>query len=186
MSGAQVTVNGIAVPIFYATPTQLGIQIPTDVPGTSGSIRVTVGSQTSVSRTILIDPFSPGLFTVSQDGSGAGAIAHADGSLVDTSNPALPEEVVIIYATGLGQVTPALPTGTLPRGTTRTLATPTVTIDGIPAQVLFSGLSGCCVGLNQINVVIPLTAAIGPNVPMAIVTRNAITDLVDIAISAQN
>ena len=35
MAGAQVLVNGTAAPIFYAAPTQLGIQIPIELTGTS-------------------------------------------------------------------------------------------------------------------------------------------------------
>lgn len=184
MSGAQVIVNGIPVPIFYAAPTQLGVQIPTDLPGTSASIRVTVGGQTSESRTISLDPFSPGIFTVSQDGKGAGAITHSDGSLVEASNPARPGEVIIIYATGLGQVTPAVPTGTLPRGTTTTLTTPTVTIDGIPAQVQFSGLSGCCVGLNQINAVVPINVHLANNISVVLSIGGRQSNVVTLATAA--
>jgi len=33
LGGAQVKINGVAVPLFYSTPAQLGIQIPTDLTG---------------------------------------------------------------------------------------------------------------------------------------------------------
>jgi len=183
MSGAQITVNGLAVPIFYATPVQLGIQIPTDLPGTSASIRVTVGGQTSAPRDISIDPFAPGIFTASQDGKGSGTITHSDGSLVNAGNPARPGEVVIIYATGLGQVTPAVPTGALPRGTTTTLTKPTVTIDNLPADVQFSGLAVCCVGLNQINAMVPVNVRMGNDVPMFLSIGGRQSNTVTIAVA---
>ena len=168
MAGAQVTINGFPVPIFYAATTQLGIQIPTDLTGTSATVQVTVNGQPSTTSTVSIDAFSPGIFAVNGQGTGAGAITHANGSLVNAANPARPGEEIVIYATGLGQVTPAVSTGALPSGTSTTVTTPTVTIDNLPAQVQFSGLAGCCVGLNQINVVVPLAVRIANNISVVL------------------
>jgi uncharacterized protein (TIGR03437 family) len=77
-------------------------------------------------------------------------------------------ETVTIYATGLGQASSAVPTGEVPSGTVTTLTTPTVTIDGIPAQVQFSGLAGCCVGVNLINVLVPSGIRTGTTVPIIV------------------
>jgi len=183
MAGASVAINGIPSPLFYATPNQIGVQIPTELTGPSASVVVTVGGQSSAPQTVALEPFSPGIFTFSQDGRGAGAIAHADGTPVSSQNPALPNEVVIIYATGLGQVTPAVPTGALPSGLTQTLTTPTVTVvDGLPAEVQFSGLSGCCVGLNQINVKIPGNTRSGNGIPVVLTIGGKQSNPVTIAI----
>ena len=158
LSGASVTVNGIPAPILYAraSPGQLGIQIPYEVTGTSASVVITVAGQSSAPKTVSITSVSPGLFTANQGGTGAAAIKHSDGVTdVTAQNPAQPGEVVILYATGLGLVTPAVPTGALPTGETSALIKPTVMIDGVAAEVRYWGLSGCCAGLNQLNVVIP-------------------------------
>jgi uncharacterized protein (TIGR03437 family) len=56
----------------------------------------------------------------------------------------------------------------VPSGTVTTLTTPSVTIDGLTAEVDFSGLAGCCVGLNQINVVVPSGVRSGTNVPVIV------------------
>ncbi len=164
LAGTQVTINGTPVPIFFASRTQLGVQIPTDLTGTSATVQIMVGDATSEPHTILIQPHSPGIFSLSQDGIGAGIITHLDGSLVSPSNPAPPGDFIIIWATGLGQVTPFVPTGERPGEVARTLSTPTVMIDGLPAKVSFSGLSDCCVGLNQINVLVPLNARLSREV----------------------
>ena len=155
MSGAQVTVNGTPVPIFYAAPGQLGIQVPTELTGTSATVQVAVAGQTSAAKSFPVGPFSPGLFSVTSDGKGVGAMTHANGTPVDAAHPAIAGETIIVYATGLGQVSPLVATGAVPSQTATTVTTPTVTIDGLPAIVRFSGLSGCCVGLNQINVEVP-------------------------------
>jgi uncharacterized protein (TIGR03437 family) len=39
LAGAQVTINGEPVPISYSTPAQLGIQIPTDLTGSTAMIQ---------------------------------------------------------------------------------------------------------------------------------------------------
>jgi uncharacterized protein (TIGR03437 family) len=159
LAGAEVKVNGVPVPMFYASPIQLGIQIPAELTaGGTVSVQVTVDGQSSAVSTLNIGPFSPGIF--------AGAIAHANNTAVVTANPAVSGETVTIYATGLGQLSSAVPTGEVPSSTVTTSTMPTVTIDGIGAQVQFSGLAGCCVGVNQINVVVPSGIRSGTNVPV--------------------
>ena len=187
MAGAQVTINNalVPVPIFYASTTQLGIQIPTDLIGTAATVQVTVAGQPSTSRTVNIDAFAPGIFTLSSDGRGPGAITHPDGTLVSATSPAQQGEVVSIYATGLGQVTPAVLTGALPSGTVTTVTRPTVTIDGLPAEVQFSGLAGCCVGVNQVNVVVPSNVRVGTDISVVLSIGGKQSNTVTIATRAR-
>jgi uncharacterized protein (TIGR03437 family) len=170
MAGAQVTVNGTPVPIFYAAPVQLGIQIPFEVTGTSAIVSVSIAGQASTPGTITLAPVAAGIFTATSDGKGAGAITHVNGSAVTTQNPAQPGELVILYVTGLGQVTPAVATGALPAGLSKTVAPVTVTIGGINVSPLdfFAGLAGCCVGLNQINAHVPAGISSGNAVPVVL------------------
>ena len=113
LGGASVTINNMPVPMFYSTPGQLGVQIPFELAGqTSATIQVIVGDQASVSRTIFVDAVAPGIFTLSQDGRGAAAVLHGDGvTAVTPQSPARWGEIVTLYATGLGAVTPPLATG---------------------------------------------------------------------------
>jgi uncharacterized protein (TIGR03437 family) len=90
-------------------------------------------------------------------------------------------ETVTIYANGLGATSAAVPTGEVPGGTVTTLTTPTVTIDGLPAQVDFSGLAGCCVGLNQINVEVPSGVRSGTNVPVVVSVGTQSSNTVNMA-----
>ena len=168
MVGTSVTVNGIPAPIFYASPLQLGVQIPFELTGSAAAIIVTANGQTSLQESVTLDSFAPGIFTMTGDGKGAGAITHANGTVVSALSPAARGEVVVLYATGLGQVTPAVGTGNLPTGLTQALITPTVTVSGIAAELQFYGLSGCCVGVNQINFTIPTGAQTGNAIPVLI------------------
>lgn len=182
MTGTQVTVNGTPVPIFYSTPTQLGIQIPVELTGTSGTLQVTVNGRSSAAQSISVSPFSPGVFTWSQDGRGAGTITHANGVPVSSQDPARPGEVVIVYATGLGQVTPAAQTGMRANGASSTTTPVTVFVDNIPIASEFAGLSGCCVGLNQVNFRIPSNVRISNSIPVRISIGGAASNTVTIAV----
>ena len=173
LAGAQVEVNGVPVPMFYASPVQLGIQIPGELTaGSTASLQVIVDGQSSAASTLNIGAFSPGIF--------AGAITHADGTAVTAASAAAVGETVTVYATGIGQTTSAVPTGEVPSGTVTTVTTPTVTIGGIPAQVPFSGLSGF-VGVNQIDVVVPSGVQIGTTVPVVISIGGQQSNTVNIA-----
>jgi uncharacterized protein (TIGR03437 family) len=182
MAGAQVTVNGIPAPIFYAAPTQLGIQIPFEVTGTSATAVVSVAGQASAPATVAVAPASPGIFTATSDGRGAGAFTHVNGSAVTTQNPAQRGELVILYATGLGQVAPAVPTGALPAGASSTVSPVVLTIGGIVFIPDFAGQAGCCVGLNQINARIPNGVSPGNAVPVVLSVGVQSSNTVTIAV----
>src|SRR2546428_5368779 len=65
--------------------------------------------------------------------------------------------VILLYATGLGAVSPAVATGerapALPLS--KTIVTPTVAIGGTAANVRYSGLAPGYLGLYQLNVLVP-------------------------------
>lgn len=99
-------------------------------------------------------PVAPGIFTL---GDGSGAIEHgADYSLVTKSNPVVPGEAIIIYATGLGQVVPAQQTGVPFVGAAQPdVVGPAfvVIIGDTSCNVLYAGTTPTFVGLYQINCV---------------------------------
>ena len=63
----------------------------------------------------------------------------------------------VAYVTGLGAVTPPVPTGAAAPDDVLSYANATVTatIGGVPADVLFAGLAPKFIGLGQVNVLIP-------------------------------
>jgi uncharacterized protein (TIGR03437 family) len=89
---------------------------------------------------------------------------HSDGTLVGKegsfgvavpSRPAKPGEIVTLYGTGFGPSAPSVPAGQVV-GSMAPLTTDgllRIQIGGIPADVLFAGLTG--VGLYQFNIRVP-------------------------------
>ena len=191
LGGTQVMINGVPAPLFYSTPTQLGVQIPTELTGSSATVQVTVAGQTSNTQTILLDTTAPGLFSLSQNGSGQGAIIIANSATIAApagsvtgadARPAAPGEFITIFCTGLGQVNPPLPTGVGASSNT-TVATPTVTVDGMAADVQFSGMAPGFVGLNQVNVQVPAGTRSSSNIPVILSINGKQSNTVTIAVS---
>ena len=101
--------------------------------------------------------------------------------------PARRGDAIQIYATGLGKAAPdadpakgVLGTGVLAPadGSTlyRTVYLPSVTVGGVPAKLLFSGIAPGFAGLYQVNIEIPATAPIGDYVPISISMPNGSKD----------
>ena len=72
-----------------------------------------------------------------------------------SSRPAKPGEIVTLYGTGFGAVTPAVGSGQLAQGETTLVLPLEILIGQAPATKQYSGLSPGSVGLYQFNVVIP-------------------------------
>ena len=169
-------------PLFFASTGQVNFQVPWELAGqTQTTIAAAFNGQIGAAQTLSLAPFAPGIFSMSSQGNGQGAILDASYHLVDSSNPAAAGSTVQIFCTGLGAVTNQPPTGS-PAGDTplsETAITPTVTIGGAPAQVTFSGLAPGYAGLYQVNVQVPAGLAAANAAPVAIsgagVTSNTVT-----------
>jgi uncharacterized protein (TIGR03437 family) len=177
MNATSVRVNGIAVPIVYAGPTQVNVQLPYNL--IPGPARVTVTHAGSTSAEFLAPdaaPTAPGLFSMTGSGEGQGAITITNTRLVarspadDGGRPARRGEFVVIFATGLGRLDFPPRTGDPAPSNppARTLETPELTVGGVAAVVDFSGLTPGSIGLYQINTRVPESSPAGSAVPVVV------------------
>jgi hypothetical protein len=123
----------------------------------NGAVLLTGGNST-FSPTASAEVYHPSapvppltLLSLSGDGTGQGAIQHADYQLVSRDNPAVAGEVLLVYCTGLvdGSVIP-----------------PQIVIGRRMAEIVWFGNTPGYPGLKQINVRVPDGLALGPAVPM--------------------
>ena len=184
LNGVTVTINNKPAPLYFVSPGQLNVLVPFGTTGPTATIVVQNGSVNSNTVTVPVAATSPGIYSVDSSGSGAGAILHADYSLVNAANPATGGETVLIYLTGLGTVTPAVADGTAGTGTAlhNSDANATIYVGGQQGTVVFNGLAPGFPGLYQLNVTLPLLPKTSGNLPLALQTSNAYHDQVDIAI----
>ena len=166
VGGVQVLVNGQPSPIFAVTPIQINLVVPSNAP-TVGSVQVQVVQPSTGlilgSGNVTMNTVAPAMFTTSQTGIGQiAARNHVDSSVNSASNPVARGQYIELYGTGQGIVHGGPPDGQLPTGIVMTPTNPQIFVGGIQvpaANVEFSGLAPCCVGLWQINVLIPESTA---------------------------
>ncbi len=110
----------------------------------------------------------------------AGAIAGLTTHPAKIGDPA----TLAILATGLGPVNPPVATGNNANDGQLhyTVATPTVLVGNVPAQVVFSGMSPLYVGVYQLNIVIQPGTPTGNAVPLQI-QMNGITSTNQVTIA---
>lgn len=142
----EVGVNGIAAPLLYASNSQVNIQVPNRT-GTSGRAVVEVRYRNTVraTQTTALVEAAPGLFAM-------GAV-HPDGSTNSDTNPAPRGEILVLYATGVGRLTPEPVDGQL------TMDAPfpapvlpvALRIGGQEAAIVWVGAAPGLPGITQIN-----------------------------------
>jgi uncharacterized protein (TIGR03437 family) len=113
-------------------------------------------------------------------------------ALTVCAQPAAPGDYLVLYTTGLGNATPNGAANGIPLKTGasapadgsvlyETVVTPTVTVGGLTANVLFSGVAPGFAGLYQIDFQVPAGVA-GDDVPVAVTVGNSPTDTRTVAI----
>jgi uncharacterized protein (TIGR03437 family) len=97
---------------------------------------------------------------------------NQDGRINSPNAPVSRGQAIVVYATGGGVVDPPIATGQLaPPAPLRSASSVTATIGGVPATVLFGGLTPDSAGLMQVNVIVPNNAPAGDAVPLLIAVR---------------
>jgi uncharacterized protein (TIGR03437 family) len=184
LNSVTVLINGKAAPIYFVSAGQINCLVPYSTTGATATIVVQNGTASSNTVTVPVAATSPGIYSLDQSGTGAGAIEHANGSVVNAANPAIFGETVVVYLTGMGAVTPGVADGAASTGNpqNKTVAVPTVYVAAQQASAIFSGLAPGFPGLYQLNVTIPMTLSSMGNLPLAIGTSNAFHDQVFIPV----
>jgi uncharacterized protein (TIGR03437 family) len=168
----QVIIGGQPMPLIFVSDNQINAMLPYDL-GVNRQQQVVVqrGTSYTMPETITLAAAGPAVFTRDQSGIGPGLVFDVRFRSIDNNNPAAAGDAIVIYTTGLGDVTPPIPAGMpAPLDSLFATASPaTVTIGGVDApQVLFAGLAPGFTGLYQVNVVVPDGVAPGDAVPIVI------------------
>jgi len=155
MAGVTATINGISAPFYFASPDQLNVQIPYEsIPGFTAVLVVNNNGQTAT-FSFPMDAAAPGIFTF-------------DNGAPVPYTTAKRGDIISLYLTGQGAVTPTIATGAAPNLSTPLSSLPapvggtTVTVDNIVCNLQFAGIPYYLVGVMQINYQIPDNAPLGP------------------------
>ncbi len=154
LQDARVLVDGVPAPLFYASPNQINFQLPYErAPGPAQIVVERSGVRGAASAVTVADA-APAVFLNSATG-GPIVVDNSSFQLVNAGRPASPGDILSLFLTGLGLVTPAVPTGRAAAGLTSSRLPVAVTVGGAAAELFYAGLAPNFVGLGQIVFRVP-------------------------------
>ena len=170
LGGVIVRLNGRLLPLMFASPSQINLQLPSDVPVGSATLVVSAPGQADVTADFQVVRDAPGVFQQVVDGQSYALVFHQDGTQVTVAKPAAPDELLSVYGTGFGPTTPARPDGfAVPASPVYALqdaATVQVGDASVAAQDGFA-VAGS-VGLDVVRFRLPKDAPTGTNAPLSV------------------
>lgn len=162
LAGVSATVNGVSAPLYYASPGQVNVQIPYETGAGTAVLAINNNGQVAA-LPFSVAATAPGLFPAAIDNlSGAEVSAVSAG------------QVLLLFMTGEGDVTPGLGTGAGPYYSTDPTTYPqprqplTLTVGGVATTPLFQAIPFGLAGVTQIDFIVP--ASLAPGAVQAVVT----------------
>lgn len=199
IQGTSVLVNGLPAPILGIANVNgvevVNFQVPWEVQGapippaplanepfivTKNSVATVVVMNNGTVSPPMRAPFynlQPAISTI--DGTHAIAV-RPDGSLVSAQSPARSGDLLTLYGTGFGPVTPQPATGA-PGGVSKMNTTATFGVSGHNTVPQYAGLTPSSVGLYQFNVIVP-DGLVSGDLPAAIAVGGQISNFFSIPI----
>jgi uncharacterized protein (TIGR03437 family) len=174
-SSFSATVGGETAPINIIVTTagvayEINLIIPIDLPAGLTTLVISHSGTPSNSFPITLEAACP---AVSAGGGNGSAFSHANGAPVTGSNPAAPGETIRMVLGGLGATNPAQALGTTTSSPLPAAVTPTLTVNGIQAQVQSAQQTSTTVG-NGYAIIFTVPANAPPGGDSVLVTSGGI------------
>jgi uncharacterized protein (TIGR03437 family) len=181
LSGTTVTIDGVAVPLLFVSPTQINAQAPYETPIGVTALVVTVDNVSSPPVSFVVGGAGPGIYTFGLTDQ-AVAVNLPEGTINTAMSPAAPGQYITVYLTGQGTVYPAVPTGAAAPADPLSLPVlnTQATIGGVSSLVQFAGLAPGFVGLLQLNLQAPNFVA--GQLPLQVAIGGAMSNVVVISV----
>ncbi len=151
----------VAGRIYDISEDRLTVQVPWELAGLQQAyikVKTAIHSEPFLFQVAEV---APGIFGYESDGSQLAVAQHADGSPITRMQPALRGDTVTVAMTGNGPVESPPPTGDVGSLLNTTLHQPLVRIDGVGAEVTYSGLSPGLAGVYFVSAIVPLDVGAG-------------------------
>ncbi|HTS51411.1 MAG TPA: IPT/TIG domain-containing protein [Bryobacteraceae bacterium] len=168
-TGVHVVIGNLVANLIYVSPTQINFLVPPNLIPATLNLQVVVDGWAGPAIPIQLAAAAPGLFQLDAQNVIA---TEADGALITPQAPAKPGDVIVLYATGLGQTTPPVVYSLIPNAAASIIgiASFTVSLDGVavdPSAILYAGVAPGFGGLYQINLTLPASVGANPQILVA-------------------
>jgi uncharacterized protein (TIGR03437 family) len=173
IGGLNVMVNGIVSMVFYVSPTQVNFLAPASVRAGEATLQFIREGQNGPAVKVTLLDAAPALFCFLDTPQWAIAQRMPDFSLATPDSPALPDQYVILYATGLGGYAMPVDDYVPPQSAMQIERRPAfqVLLDGVPVddrRVEYVGSVVHYWGLIQINLKLPPDTGSAPEIRLAL------------------
>ena len=165
-TGVRVLINNIPANIYYVSPTQVNLLVPTSLIAGPAMLQLVVDSLAGPAVAIMLQTAAPSFFQ-----SDATTIlgVHLDGTTITAASPAQPGEIVVLFASGLGPTNPAAIPDQIPQqaASVTPMSNFSLWINGVavdPQQILYAGVTPMFAGLFQINLQLPANLPSNPQI----------------------
>jgi uncharacterized protein (TIGR03437 family) len=172
-TGVSVVIGGISAYMYYVSPDQVNVLIPSTL--TAGLVTVALDNDGFYGPAVQItlDAAAPAMF---QSDATTVIATHGNGPLVTAASPASPGEVVVLYASGLGETAPADVCGFLPEiaAPLEDMAEFQVLLNGTAVDqqlIQYAGQTPGFAGLFQINLQLPASSPQNPEIRIGFVNN---------------
>jgi uncharacterized protein (TIGR03437 family) len=164
----RVYMDNIPVPLLYVGQSQINFMIPSkQLPGRV-RVRVVRQGQTGPEVMLTVAEAAPALFAM-PGGIGFAIATHGeDGTLITPEQPARGGETIVIWATGLGKTTRNPNVGEIPAYAAEILDRKERIAISPNGRVVYAGLTPGSAGLYQINMVLPSSPGIDPELRVTV------------------
>jgi uncharacterized protein (TIGR03437 family) len=185
-AGAVVAViGGMPMPITGVTRKQINAVIPYGLPvNTRHQLVIQRGEAYTMPEPVTVAAAQPAIHTKDGSGKGQGAITDAKGALFEPGNAAAAGAEMTIFCAGLGEVDPKAEAGK--PAVESPVASPkgqvSVTVGGVPAEVLGSRLAPGQVGMYLVQARVPEGVMPGEAVPVVLTVAGQSSPPVTIAV----
>ena len=184
LAGVTVRIGGVLAPLYYVSAGQINALIPNNLFPAPQNVQVVRDGWAGPLVRIELSDVAPSLFVMDRATAVASradfidnptAVAsHEDFSVVTRDSPARPGSYLILWANGLGRVSPPLSSyADLPAliAWIERLAEFRVLFDGVPVdpeRISYAGVAPSLAGVYQINIMLPESVGNDPEVRIAV------------------
>ncbi len=202
LGGAEVLLNGIALPLLSASPAQVRAQLPYNL-GSASAASLYIRTQhdngsvtTTNAIAVKLLPATPGLFAFGGAEPRLGMVLHTDaasgqpGAPVTSDDPAMPGQVLTFWTAGLGAVDSgeeetAARAGVPYAGVDAPVLSPVdALVNGREAQVISATLPQGSIGIYQVRVQLPADLPPDPKTPLLISQDGQLSNTVTIPVAS--
>jgi len=166
--GVRVRVNAVEAPLYFVSRNQINFVVPVGTATGRQAVEVVSGGSVVSRGTVNVYDFGPGLASSDTTPARQGIVQNQNFSVNSSSARASRGQVIQIYATGCGAVSPQVQDGVPPTVLSSSVAAVKAYISGQEAQVQFAGAHPQFPGICQINAVVPDRPFITGQVPLAV------------------